>query len=99
MSAELSGLTEDMGGAIWDLYGHGLGTFWLAPIIPSHGAKTFANNPGFHNVDRPFHDGQVFTVECFLREPDLGMASFEEVFIVQESGVERLTDGTPMLFW
>jgi Xaa-Pro dipeptidase len=93
------GFTEDMGGAIWDLYGHGLGTFWLAPIIPAHGAKTFANNPGFHNVDKPFHQGQIFTVETFVREPGLGTATFEEVFIVQNDGVERLTNQTPMLFW
>ena len=93
------GFSEDMGGAIWDLYGHGLGNFWLAPIIPAHGAKTFANNPGFHNVDKPFHEGQVFTVECFVRKPGLGTSSFEEVFIVDDSGVERLTDATPMLFW
>jgi Xaa-Pro dipeptidase len=93
------GLSEDMGGAIWDLYGHGLSTFWLGPIIPAHGAETFVNGRGFQNVDRPFHVAQVFTVETFLREPGVGTATFEEVFIVGENGVERLTDETPMLFW
>lgn len=93
------GLSEDMGGAIWDLYGHGLSTFWHPPIIPAHGAESFVNGRGFQNVDQPFHAGQVFTVETFLREPNIGTATFEEVFIIQEGGVERLTDRTPMLFW
>jgi Xaa-Pro dipeptidase len=93
------GLTEDMGGAIWDLYGHGLSTFWLGPLIPAHGAETFVNGHGFQNVDKPFHVGQVFTVETFLRQPGVGTSTFEEVFIVGEAGVERLTAGTPMLFW
>lgn len=93
------GLSEDMGGAIWDLYGHGLSTFWLAPIVPAHGAEKFVNGRGFQNVDKPFHAGQVFTIETFLRQPGVGTSTFEEVFIVGQDGVERLTDATPMLFW
>lgn len=93
------GLTEDMGGAIWDLYGHGLSTFWLGPLIPAHGAESVVNGRGFQAVDTPFHAGQVFTVETFLRKPDVGTSTFEEVLIVGEDGVERLTADTPMLFW
>jgi Xaa-Pro dipeptidase len=93
------GLGEDMGGAIWDLYGHGLSTFWLGPIVPAHGAETFVNGRGFQNVDKPFHAGQVFTIETFVRQPDVGTATFEEVFIINDDGVERLTADTPMLFW
>lgn len=92
------GYGDDMGGALWDLYGHGLSTFWNGPIIPSHGAASFEDDGCYWNVDKPFHAGQVFTVETFFREPGVGTATFEEVFIIQEDGLERLTT-TPMLFW
>ncbi|HTT95146.1 MAG TPA: M24 family metallopeptidase [Solirubrobacterales bacterium] len=86
------------GGAIWDIYGHGLSTFWLGPFIPSHGAVGFEDDHGLWNVDSKYHDGQVYTVETFLQQPGVGMASFEEVFIVWEDDLEVVTD-TPMLFW
>jgi Xaa-Pro aminopeptidase len=92
------GYTDDMGGALWDLYGHGLSTFWNGPLIPSHGAAEFEDDKTYWNVDRPFHAGQVFTVETFFRQPGVGTATFEEVFIIQNDGLERLTK-TPMLFW
>lgn len=92
------GYGGDMGGAIWDIYGHSLSTFWLGPFVPSHGAESFEDDKGLWNVDRPFHDGQVYTIEAFLEEDGVGMASFEEVFIIWENGIERLTT-TPMLFW
>lgn len=87
----------DMGGATWSLYGHGLSTFWNGPYIPSHGAATFPDDE-YWNVEQPFHENQVFTVETFFNEPGVGTAAFEEVFIIQADGVERLTT-TPMLFW
>lgn len=92
------GYGTDMGGAIWDIYGHSVSTFWLGPFIPSHGAESFEDDKALWNVDRPFHDGQVYTIEAFLESDEVGMASFEEVFIIWEDGIERLTT-TPMLFW
>lgn len=97
-TAHALGYGDDMGGAIWDLYGHGLSTYFHGPIIPSHGAKDFKDDKGWWNVDRPFQAGEVFTVETFVREPGVGMASFEEILIVTEGAPERLTT-TPMLFW
>ncbi len=92
------GYGVEMGGAIWDIYGHSISTFWLGPFIPSHGAEAFEDDKGTWNVDRPFHDGQVYTIEAFFEEEGVGMASFEEVFIIGEDGFERLTN-TPMIFW
>ena len=85
------------GGAIWELYGHSISTFWLGPCIPAFGAHLDEGEPGWWNADRPFHDGQVFTAETFTRDPGVGTATFEEVFIVHESGLEALST-TPMLF-
>lgn len=93
------GLSDDTGGGIWDLYGHGLSTFWHGPIIPAHPAATFPAGDSFDDVDTPFHVGQVFTVETFMREPGVGTATFEEVFIVQQDGVERVTLNCPMSFY
>lgn len=89
---------DDSGGALWDLFGHGLSTFWNGPIIPSHGAKDFKDDRLYWNVDEPFHENQVYTVECFFREEGLGTATFEEIFIIKEDGLERLSQ-TPMIFW
>lgn len=96
--ARSMGYGEEMGGALWDLYGHGLSTYFHGPIIPSHGAATFQDDRGWWNVDEPFFDGQVMTVETFVQEPGIGMASFEEILIVREGAPERLTT-TPMIFW
>jgi Xaa-Pro aminopeptidase len=90
------GYDYDLGGALWEIYGHGLGTAGAPGVIPAH-----ANGQDFYKwwaVDKPFHVGQVFTAEVFVREPGLGMASFEEILIVTEDGTERLTE-TPLLFW
>jgi Xaa-Pro aminopeptidase len=95
--AEELGYT-DKGGALWNLFGHGLSTFWNGPIIPSHGAKDFVDDRLYWNVDEPFHAGQVYTVETFFNQAGVGTATFEEIFIIQEDGLERLTT-TPMLFW
>lgn len=97
MAASL-GYGEGMGGALWDLYGHGLSTYFHGPIIPSHGAKDFEDDKGWWNVDRPFQENEVFTVETFVQEPGIGMASFEEILLVTADGVDRLTP-TPMIFW
>jgi Xaa-Pro aminopeptidase len=92
------GYSDDKGGAIWDLYGHSISTFWLGPNIPAFGAHADEGDPGWWNVDRPFHEGQVYTAETFTRDPGVGTATFEEVFIVHESGLEVLST-TPMVFW
>jgi Xaa-Pro aminopeptidase len=88
----------EMGGAIWDVYGHSLSTLWLGPYIPSHGAQDFEDDHGLWNVDRPFHAGQVYTVETFLQEDGIGTAAFEQVFIIWDERLELLTT-TPMIFW
>lgn len=94
------GYSDDTGGAIWELFGHSLSTFWLGPMIPAHGAGDYPDGGrGYDAVDRPLHRGQVFTVESFLREPGVGMVAFEQIFIVEDDGVERITNHTPMLFW
>jgi Xaa-Pro dipeptidase len=92
------GYSDDKGGAIWDLYGHSISTFWLGPNIPAFGAHGDDNDRGWWNVDRPFHEGQVYTVETFTRDPGVGTATFEEVFIIHGDGLEMLSK-TPMLFW
>jgi Xaa-Pro aminopeptidase len=92
------GYGDDTGGAIWDIYGHGLGTFFSSPEIPAHGAQSFENDPIWWRVDTPFLDGEVFTVETFLTQAGIGMTAFEEIFITRNDGVEALIS-TPMLFW
>ena len=79
------------------IYGHGLSTFWLGPLIP---AQPFEPDPGdtLFDADEPFRDGQIFTSETFISEPGVGTAGFEDVFIVREGGNELLTT-TPQLFW
>jgi Xaa-Pro aminopeptidase len=79
------------------IYGHGLSTFWLGPLIP---AQPFEPDPGdtLFDADEPFRDGQIFTSETFINEPGVGTAGFEDVFIVREGGNELLTT-TPQLFW
>lgn len=87
------GYSSDLGGAIWHVYGHGLSTFWLGPVIPAHGSYALARH-----LDEPYHEGQVCTVEVFLHTPGVGTATFEQIFILGSDGVEMLST-TPMLFW
>ena len=79
------------------LYGHGLSTFWLGPVIPASPENPDPEDT-FWAVDEPFRDGQVFTSEIVVNEPGIGTAGFEDVFIVREGGNEMLTT-TPLLFW
>lgn len=92
------GYSYDIGGAIWSIYGHGLGNFFMPPKIPSHGAETFEDDKAIWNVDTPFLEGEVYGVETFLSEPGVGMSGFEDIIIISERGNERLIT-TPMLFW
>jgi Xaa-Pro aminopeptidase len=79
-------------------YGHGLSTFWLGPVIPAGGALPKEEDDPFFGLDTPFHEGQVYTSEAFVRKPGVGIAGFEDVFIICKDGNEPLTK-TPMLFW
>lgn len=91
------GYGAELGGAIWDLYGHGLSTFWTPPKLPALGNISEVRRRGWH-VDEPFHVGQVCTVEIFMQQPGVGTATFEQVLIVQQGEAELLTT-TPLLFW
>jgi Xaa-Pro aminopeptidase len=85
---------EEQGGGV---YGHGMSTFWAGPLIPSEGNAPEEPHP-FWRLDEPFHDGQLYTAEAFLHVEGVGNAGFEEILIIHEDGVERVTT-TPMLFW
>ncbi len=91
------GYGQDLGAAIWDLYGHSVSTYWLPPVIPAFGHVTDKKVAGWH-VDEPFHVGQVCTVEIFMHKADVGTATYEHAFILKDAGVEDLTT-TPMIFW
>jgi Xaa-Pro dipeptidase len=79
-------------------YGHGLATFWLGPVIPSGSALPADENDPLFGLDVPFHVGQIFTSEVFLREAGIGIAGFEDIFIVGADGNELITT-TPLIFW
>jgi len=84
-------------GSIWGLYGHGLGYFWAPPIVPAQIPPDFPL-PDRGLFDRPYEAGMVLTSEAFYAVPGVGSATFEQVFIVQDAGVELLTT-TPKVFW
>jgi Xaa-Pro dipeptidase len=93
------GYEYDIGGAIWSLYGHGLGTYFASPKIPAHGAETKVDDGLQWNIDTRFFDGEVYAVETFLTDPGVvGMVGMEEVFVVRPGGAELLTT-TPAVFW
>lgn len=79
------------------IYGHGLSTFWLGPLIPAKPFEPESRDTLF-DADEPFREGQIFTSETFISEPGVGTAGFEDVFIVRDGGNELLTT-TPQLFW
>jgi Xaa-Pro dipeptidase len=85
---------EEQGGGV---YGHGMSTFWAGPLIPSDRNAPAEPHP-FWNVDEPFYSGQLYTAEAFLYEEGVGNAGFEEILIIWDDRVERVTT-TPMLFW
>lgn len=83
--------------SIWELYGHGVGTFFQGPIIPANLPAGQAVDPGL-GVARPLEEHMAFTVEAFLTDGGVGTATFEQVFLITHDGIELLTT-TPMLFW
>jgi Xaa-Pro dipeptidase len=91
------GYGEDLGAAIWDLYGHGLSTFWLGPIIPAFVSDSTPERPTWR-VDEPYHEGQVCTVEIFLHTSGVGTATFEQILVVGPTGAELLST-TPMIMF
>ena len=80
------------------IYGHGLSTFWLGPLIPAQPLRNTDPGDTLFDADEPFREGQIFTSETFISEPGVGTAGFEDVFIVREGGNE-LYDHTPQRFW
>ncbi|MBN9176066.1 MAG: aminopeptidase P family protein [Microbacterium sp.] len=77
----------------WDVYGHGLGTFFQAPIVPAGGEA-----PAAAFTHEPLQPGMVMTVEVFFNTPGVGSATWEDVFIVGEHGNEMLST-SPQLYW
>jgi Xaa-Pro aminopeptidase len=93
------GYDYEVGGAIWDIYGHGLGTYFASPKLPAHGNETMVDDGLQWNIDTEFFDGEVYAVETFLTDPGVvGMVGMEEVFVVRSDGPELLTT-TPVVFW
>lgn len=48
--------------------------------------------------DVPLRSGMVFSSEAFLTHTRVGAATFEQNFIITDTGTELLTK-TPMIFW
>lgn len=83
--------------AIWEIYGHGVGSFFQMPIIPANLPPGHDPGPEFA-VDAPLDEHMAFTVEAFLTDKGVGTATFEQVFLITHDGIELLIT-TPMLFW
>lgn len=79
------------------LYGHGMSTFWSGPVIPGASAS-HVEDDSYWNIDEPFYAGQLFTAEAFFEEPGVGLSGIEDVVIIWEDRVERVTT-TPTIFW
>ena len=91
-----SGLNkEHAGGEMWQLYGHSVGSYFMLPMIPAQYPDDMVAPV---DIDSKFKPNEVMTVEFFLNEPGVGTATFEELFLITETGPEMLTD-TPLLFW
>lgn len=84
--------------ALWELFGHGLGSFWQPPIPPSQSPATIHIADEFFRVDEPYRPGMVATLEAFLTHTDIGTGACEQCFIVTEAGIELLTT-TPLTYW
>lgn len=81
--------------ALWDIYGHSVGTYFEPPMIPAFKSDDERFSWG---VDEPLEAGMVLGIETFLTHPDVGTASLEENCIITESGCEVITT-TPKIFW
>jgi Xaa-Pro aminopeptidase len=65
----------------WTYYGHGLGCMWEPPLIDKNCC----------DEDEVFEAGMVLVVECFLKDVSVGVAGFEDNFIVTADGTEVIT--------
>jgi Xaa-Pro aminopeptidase len=83
-----AGGEKDQAGAMWPIYGHGVGHFWQFPWIGSD----------LIDGDEVFEENMVLGIEAFLAHHGVGSAGFEQNLIVTADGSELLTK-TPMLFW
>ena len=83
--------------SLWGSFGHGLGSFWMPPTLPSHDPSN-APDPGGWHFDDPFRAGMVATTEAFLTHTGVGMGTCEQCFIVTDTGIELLTT-TPLVHW
>jgi Xaa-Pro dipeptidase len=95
--ADSIGYHDTDAGSLWGLYGHGLGYFWAPPIVPAK-LPGGIPLPDAYQFDRPYEAGMVLTSEAFYALPGVGTATFEQVFVLHEDGVELLTT-TPKVFW
>jgi len=84
--------------SIWGIFGHGLGSFWQPPVLPSKNPATAELPEGLFRVDAPYRQGMVTTIEAFLTHTGVGTATCEQCFIVADSGIELLTT-TPLVYW
>ncbi|MGO8827933.1 MAG: M24 family metallopeptidase [Steroidobacteraceae bacterium] len=84
--------------SIWGIFGHGLGSYFKPPLLPSTDPAHCADPKGYFHLDEPFRPGMVATVEAFLTHTGVGTGTCEQCFIVTEEGIELLTH-TPLIFW
>lgn len=87
LSAELGGAASQMNQQ-WPLYGHGIGLYWEHPYI------------GVEMCDHEdrFEAGMALGVEVFLAAEGVGLAAFEQNFLLHQDGAEIITD-SPLFWW
>jgi len=95
--AESVGYFDTPAGAIWELYGHGLGYYFTLPFVPA-GLPADTEVPEEHELERPYEAGMVLSSEAFLSRPGVGSATHEDIFILTDEGTEIITT-TPRVFW
>ena len=83
-----AGYGDDPAQAAWTYYGHGLGSMWEPPLIEKRCCSE----------TEIFERNMVLGVECFLGDEALGIAGFEDNFIVTANGTELLSN-TPKTWW
>ena len=95
--ANTVGYFDTPAGAIWELYGHGLGNYFTPPVVPA-GLPVDYEFAELDELDRPYESGMVLSPEAFLARPGVGSATHEDIFILTDDGVEVITT-TPRVFW
>lgn len=92
-----TGYAGSGGPAPWPIFGHSVGTFFIPPYIPAGLALDQEPHPD-QRANEQFEEGMVYTVEMFIGDPDVGTATYEDVFIIGRDGNELLSK-TPKVFW